>query len=924
MLPRPGASTAVLRDLSRIVGAERVSAADGDRLAYARDCWTRDVLELRAGRVGAIPEVIVWPSTAEQVSQVLSLAIRLSMPVVPYGTGTGRMGGSRPSEGGIVLDMKRMKRVRHFSPEDLLIEVETGILGERLERWLNARAFTLGHVPSSMMSATVGGWLATGSVGHLYSRYGAIGDMVLGLETVTAGQIRRHFSGPRPPPTTDWNRLVLGSEGCLGVMTSVVLRIHEQPVTRVFCSYRIASITRGLECMRRVMRAGIQPSIVRLYDTFEFRGNLGRQPEEALDASQALGLDIFVPQGTMTSKRTFARRQLTKFRQRVVERTAQSVFALPMLLNQARTALSRDGLLLFAFDGVGPMAHAEAGVVRELVMSEGGEDLGPGPGQEWFNYQRHEVVFLAAPLFTAGLFVDLIDVTTTWDRLLPLYRAVKRAVSRDVLVTSSFTHARPEGCAIEFRFTGLAGDQKNLEDTLERYDRVLNHTLQAVHDAGGTIAHHQGVGVARAPGMDRELGVGGKKLLSAVATAFDRSRIMNPGKLGLTRYTPARLPFKGPSPGLPRALAAAVGARNVTQEGHKTIIRPPDEGALSALFRVANARAIPLLSDQSEKSTRLESMFVDLGHLDRIKRISERSLFVEVEAGVIVKRLESVLNAHGLTMGPVHPRARLMSVGAALAHSVLVRRSVGFGQLNDVCMSIRGVLPSGEPIETRAAPHASTGPCLKHLFVGGAGRFGWLVKATLRVVQRQPYHRSLRMSFGQFADAVHAMAHILRHGVRPVAARVWPDGSTGYIALELVAPSEELLAAQMQQLRAAAHKWDGIAREDTTFWAQAGRVDEVIEVELPWSTTQTFVRGIEWASWGDVWLDFMTPEAATIVVRAKNSRARQSALAYAQKQGGRILYSGSSLASSEAHSLYAFEDVARALARSIDPGHILS
>ena len=127
-LPFSSASPPLLVKLARIVGAHAVSALESDRFAYSRDCWPRDLIQMRAGMIPASPACIVWPETAEEVSKILLLASELGIPVVPYGAGSGVCGGARPVDGGITIDFKRMKAIRRIDEVNLSAE---HILGSR-------------------------------------------------------------------------------------------------------------------------------------------------------------------------------------------------------------------------------------------------------------------------------------------------------------------------------------------------------------------------------------------------------------------------------------------------------------------------------------------------------------------------------------------------------------------------------------------------------------------------------------------------------------------------------------------------------------------------------------------------------------------------------------------------------------------------
>ena len=215
LLLRPP-STGLASALGQIVGADRVSIKTADRLAYSYGACPRDLLLLRQGLIEANPDVVVWPRNSDEVARILRFSAENGIPVVPYGVGSGLVGGTRPSQGGITIDLKQMRAVRRLETSNFRVEVETGILGSRLEKYLNRHGFTLGHFPASIQCSTLGGWLATRSAGQMSTLYGKIEDMTLGAELVTPEGVRRWMPGTRPKGI-DWLGLILGSEGTFGV-----------------------------------------------------------------------------------------------------------------------------------------------------------------------------------------------------------------------------------------------------------------------------------------------------------------------------------------------------------------------------------------------------------------------------------------------------------------------------------------------------------------------------------------------------------------------------------------------------------------------------------------------------------------------------------------------------------------------------------
>ena len=164
LAPSTAQARALQKELARRVNG-RASAESQDRIAASRDLWPRTRLWANAGYVGPLPDVVVWPSTLEELASVVRRAVELGVPVVPYGGGASAGGGVVPVKGGIALDLKRMDRVLRVDADAREVEAEAGIVGEVLGRRLQRAGLTLGHYPGDAHAATLGGWLATRSAG---------------------------------------------------------------------------------------------------------------------------------------------------------------------------------------------------------------------------------------------------------------------------------------------------------------------------------------------------------------------------------------------------------------------------------------------------------------------------------------------------------------------------------------------------------------------------------------------------------------------------------------------------------------------------------------------------------------------------------------------------------------------------------------
>ena len=928
-LPFSSASPPLLVKLARIVGAHAVSALESDRFAYSRDCWPRDLIQMRAGMIPASPACIVWPETAEEVSKILLLASELGIPVVPYGAGSGVCGGARPVDGGITIDFKRMKSIRQIDEVNLTAEVETGIIGERLERRLNQRGYTLGHFPSSIVCSTLGGWLAARSAGQTSTFYGKIEDMVLGLETVSPGRVRKLTSAPRAGLSVDYNALMMGSEGVFGAITAATLRIHPFPESRLFRGFRFPNVQAGITAIRKMLRVGLKPAVVRLYDaldTFIGRGHgKGGSSDESSDAVSFESISKIVASRFPTEKLTgngLGRR----LAQAMIRKTVSTVVGTPLLLNRAIDALPEQCLLILGFEGQSGLIRSEMDLGISLCTELGAEDLGEEPGLHWLA-NRHNVSYKQSKAYASGVFTDTMEVAANWERLLPVYQSVRRAISKEAFVMAHFSHAYPDGCSIYFTFAGAAENPRDPNTILERYDRIWAAALPAANDAGGTVSHHHGIGILKAHAMEKEHGRGGMTVLRALKAGFDPQAILNPGKLGLEAKKVRRnysfhTKVKSRKV-LPEEIHAAVGASNIVKKGGRTSIRPTDESSLAAVLREANRRQVTVSNDQTGFRSPMGSLHLDLSGMNGVVRLSKKSLFVEAEAGITVHELENVLRKQGLTLGHVHPRCLSRSIGAGLAFNTLVRRANGFGDLGGVCIAVRGLLCDGTVVETRPVPRSAAGPELDRAFIGGAGRWGVMTRAVLRVVKLPKLTKAIGYKFERADMAIKFGRRVSKTHLGIGAARILHRDNHWHALHVLHAQHEQLMKVRQNHIAALASECGGEVLETSEAAVTGGRFDAVVELAAKWDTAEDLYKEVMEAGAEEAWLDFMTAQGMTLVVRIPDRAVRQAIVDLAARRdtmvlsGARIYETSDELSKSLNSPAYA--DIGATISACIDP-----
>ena len=285
--------TAEVQSLAQIVGSENVLSAPYDLDRYSVDALT----PFRAFGVDhafdRMADVVVRPNSSQQVSEVVALAGRRGIPVIPYGAGTGVMGGVLPVRGGIMVDLQRLNRIVEVNPADLTAVVEAGVVLQDLEEALAEHGLMPGHDPYSVGMATVGGAISTNGVGYRAAAFGPMGDQVLALEVVLPdGHILTTRAVPKYSAGPNLNHLFIGSEGVFGIITRATIRVFRLPEAQVFATAAFDSFDQEFNAAAEILALGIRPTLldlteevdgIRLYLLFEgFREGVAAQRERAM------------------------------------------------------------------------------------------------------------------------------------------------------------------------------------------------------------------------------------------------------------------------------------------------------------------------------------------------------------------------------------------------------------------------------------------------------------------------------------------------------------------------------------------------------------------------------------------------------------------------------------------------------------------
>ncbi len=262
----------VRQALTAVVGAANVLTGREARARHGAGKSTADLLRQRAGDAAGAPDAVVYPGCHDETVAVLRACTEQRIAVVPFGGGTSVVGGVGPSLSGrprIALDLRRLDRLVELDEVSRTATFEAGVRAPRAEEILAAQGFTLGHVPQSYEYASLGGFAATRSSGQASAGYGRFDDMVVALTVATPVGTVHTGRAPASAAGPDLRQLFLGSEGALGVVTSLTVRLRPQPVSRRYEGWLFESFEAGALAVRRLAQDGPRPTVVRLSDEYE-------------------------------------------------------------------------------------------------------------------------------------------------------------------------------------------------------------------------------------------------------------------------------------------------------------------------------------------------------------------------------------------------------------------------------------------------------------------------------------------------------------------------------------------------------------------------------------------------------------------------------------------------------------------------------
>jgi alkyldihydroxyacetonephosphate synthase len=424
------------------------------------------------------PDLVAQPKTEADIAALLDWASGAKVAVIPFGAGSSVVGGVEPVvgdayAGAVSLDMRHFDRVLEVDSASRAARIQGGMRGPAIEAALKPHGFALRHYPQSFEFSTLGGWIATRSGGHFATLYTHIDDFVESLRTITpAGAMEsRRLPGSGAGPSPD--RMMIGSEGALGIITEAWMRLQGRPRFRADAVFGFPDFFAAARAVRAVAQAGLYPSNLRVIDNAE---------------AGAYGVNAY-----------------------------------------------EESLLVLAFESADHPIDAWMARAIELMRDhDGRRHDDEAAGGRWrtafirMPYARE----LTVPM---GLINDTFETAITWDRFEPFHEAVRRATEDALIeatghkgtVSTRFTHVYPDGPAVYYTFN-VRGDPGRL---IEQWRSIKARASDALIAAGGTITHHHAVGRNHMPWYRAQRPDLFGRAFVAAKGALDPAGIMNPGVL---------------------------------------------------------------------------------------------------------------------------------------------------------------------------------------------------------------------------------------------------------------------------------------------------------------------------------------------------------------------------------------------------------
>ena len=470
-IPQAVQNDGFMAQLEEVVRASQFTAEPAVRLRHGHGHTQDEMYAIKYGSIARVPDLVVFPEEENQVVELVALAAKHNVCLIPYGGGTSVTEALKCPAGEermiVSVDMKRMNRILWIDPVNRMACIEAGAVGRHIVSALEKRGFTMGHEPDSVEFSTLGGWIATHASGMKKNKYGNIEDLVLDMNVVTVdGLLKRSGLAPRESVGSDTRHNMFGSEGNLGIVTQAVVKLFPVPELQTYGSILFPTFEQGVAFMYDLAQAGNPPASVRLVDNMQFQFSLALKPAS---------------QGAKVLKSKLEKLYVTKLR----GFDPNSMCACTLV-----------------FEGTQAQVRGQEEAVYAAAAQHGGMKAGAENGKRGYAL-TYSIAYIRDFVMNYYMLAESFETSVPWSRVLELCERVKRRLLEEhaarnlpgkPFITARVTQVYSTGAAVYFYFGFY---YKGVENPAQVYNEIEAAARDEILRAGGSLSHHHGVGKIR-------------------------------------------------------------------------------------------------------------------------------------------------------------------------------------------------------------------------------------------------------------------------------------------------------------------------------------------------------------------------------------------------------------------------------------------
>jgi alkyldihydroxyacetonephosphate synthase len=507
-IPPPRPAPELMSSLESVLDPDRMTQDDAARLDHGHGQTQQEIYQINHGDgFERVPDLVAYPETAEEVERIVALADQHDAVLIPFGGGTNVTEALRcdPDEDRFIVsvDMRLMNRIEWIDPVNRTAKIQAGAIGRHIEAQLAEYGFTMGHEPDSIEFSTIGGWVATHASGMKKNRYGNIEDIVLDVDVVTpSGRLEKRGLHPRVSTGFDPTSCLFGSEGTLGIITAVTVKLFPEPAVRRYGSVIFPSLQNGVDFLYDLAQTRHVPASVRLMDNTQFHFGQALKPEKT-------GLDA-------------------------LKSRLETVYVTRLKGYDPDTLVTATLL----FEGDEQEVDLQEETVYELANEHGGMRAGSENGRRGYDL-TFAIAYIRDLVFRHRLLAESFETAVPWGQAHELIERVKERTHREheahdlpgrPFITGRITQVYETGVCIYFY---MAMYHEGVDRPDEVYKEVEHGIREEILDAGGSLSHHHGVGKLRADFMDDIASAPTLAAKNELKDAIDPNGVFDTGNQGL-------------------------------------------------------------------------------------------------------------------------------------------------------------------------------------------------------------------------------------------------------------------------------------------------------------------------------------------------------------------------------------------------------